>query len=168
MKYRIIAALLCLLLVGCSAKTDSVETSAPVEAASTQIANPWKDYASLVDAEAACGLTFPMPELVADNYVAESFRIMNGQLLEVRYRDGEFPVTIRMQAGEGQDLSGVYGEFENEQRFQVDGADIIGKYIDGGVVQLISKDGYSYSLYAPNHYWGDSNVEFLQYIYDAK
>ena len=51
---------------------------------------------------------------------------------------------------------------------QTDGAVIIEKYINGGVLQLISKDGYSYSLYAPNQYWGNSNVEFLQYFYNAK
>ena len=166
MKYRIIPLLLCLLLAGCSTK--SGEFSAPRTEAFTQIANPWKDYASLEEAEAACGLDFPMPETVADSYVAESFRVMNGQLLEVRYRDGEFPVTIRMQAGEGLDLSGVYGEPENEQTYETDGAVIIEKYINGGVLQLISKDGYSYSLYAPNQYWGDSNIEFLQYLYNAK
>ena len=168
MKYLIIPMLLFLLLAGCSAKTGPVESSAPAKEITTQLANPWKDYPSLEAAEAACGLTFPMPETIAGSYVAESFRVMNGQLLEVQYRDEEFPVTVRMQAGEGQDLSGVYGEFENVQTVEADGATITGMNIDGGVVQLISKDGYSYSLYAPNHYWGDSNVEFLQYLYDAK
>ena len=166
MKYRIIPLLLCLLLTGCSTKTAAF--SAPNAEAFTQIANPWKDYASLAEAEAACGLTFPIPETVAGSYVAEVFQVMNGELLEVRYRDGDFSVTVRMQAGEGLDLSGVYGESENEQSYETDGAVIIEKYINGGVLQLISKDGYSYSLYAPNQYWGDSNVEFLQYFYNAK
>ena len=166
MKYRIIPLLLCLLLAGCSTKSEAF--SAHSTDTFTQIANPWKDYASLAEAEAACGLTFPIPETVAGSYVAEVFQVMNGELLEVRYRDGDFSVTVRMQAGEGLDLSGVYGEFENIQTFEVDGATITGMYINGGVLQLISKDGYSYSLYAPNHYWGDSNVEFLQYIYNTK
>ena len=166
MKYRIIPLLLCLLLAGCG--STPVETPHTTSEAITQLANPWKDYASLAEAEAACGLTFPMPELVADNYIAESFRVMNGQLLEVRYRDGEYSVTARMQASEGQDLSGVYGDFENIHTYEFDGATITEMTINGGFLQLISKDGYSYSLYAPNHYLGDSNVEFLQYLYDAK
>ena len=166
MKYRIIPLLLCLLLAGCSTKSEAF--SAHSTDTFTQIANPWKDYASLAEAEAACGLTFPIPETVAGSYVAEVFRVMNGELLEVRYRDGDFSVTVRMQAGEGQDLSGVYGVSENEQSYETDGAVIIEKYINGGILQLISKDGYSYSLYAPNQYWGDSNREFLQYLYNAK
>ena len=166
MKYMIIPMLFCLLLVGCG--TAPVESSAPTMEITTQLANPWKDYPSLAEAEAACGLTFPMPALIGDNYAAESFRVMNGELLEVRYRDGDFSVIVRMQAGEGQDLSGIYGEFENIQTSVFDGATITSKDIDDGIVQLISKDGYSYSLYAPKHYVGDSNIEFLQYLYDAK
>ena len=164
----ILTLLLFLMMTGCSTGASSVEATAPETELSVQIVNPWADFPSLAEAENACGMDFPMPEIIADSYVAESFRVMNGQLLEVKYLDGEFPVTVRMQAGEGQDLSGVYGEFENVQTVEVDGATITSMTIEGGVVQLISKDGYSYSLYAPNHYWGDSNVEFLQYLYDAK
>ena len=166
MNYLII--LLCLLLAGCSNETTPVETATSTTEVSAQLANPWKDYSSLSEAEAACNLTFPMPEVIADSYIAESFRVMNGELLEVRYRDGDFSVTVRIQAGEGQDISGVYSESENEQTYEIDGAVICEKNIDGGILQLISKDGYSYSLYAPNHYWGDSNMEFLEYLYDAK
>ena len=168
MRTAMIVILLCLLLVGCSKETAPVETAPSATEISLQLANPWKSYDSLEGAEAASGLSFPMPETVADSYAAESFRVMNGQLLEVVYRYRELEVTVRMEAGEGQDLSGVYGEFENVQTVQIDGATITGMNIDGGVLQLISKDGYSYSLYAPHHYWGDSNVEFLQYIYNAK
>lgn len=167
MRKMMIMILVYLMMAGCSEKTVTAETTTATSEPVLQIGNPWLDYASLKEAEAASGLDFPMPETIADSYLAEVFRVMNGELLEVRYRDGEFPVTVRMQAGEGQDLSGVYGEVENEQTFQEDGAIIINRYIDGGIIQLISKDGYSYSLYAPNLYWGDSGIEFLQYIYDV-
>ena len=158
--------LICLMITACSEKAVLAETAAPTTEPTLQIGNPWKSYDTMEEAEAACGLDFPMPEMIANSYKAESFRVMNGQLLQVTYKDETFEVIVRMQAGEGQNLSGVYGEFENVQTFQEDGATIIVKNIDGGVLQLISKGGYSYSLYAPNHYWGDSNIEFLQYLYD--
>ena len=64
-----------------------------------------------------------------------------------------------------QDISGVYEEFENITTFETDTHTITNKKIkDGGILQLISKDGCSYSFYAPNHYWGDSNADFLAFL----
>ena len=163
MKKFLIIVLFCFLLAGCSADSMPAEVTNPSQPNLT-IGNPWKDYHSLQEAESASGLNFPLPEVIADAYIAESFRVMNGELLEVVYRDEEFKVTVRMKSGEEQDISGVYGEAENVRTSEVDGASITDMYINGGFLQLISKDGYSYSLYAPNHYWGDSNAEFLQYI----
>ena len=161
---KAILILLCLLLAGCASTEQPPETTAET-APILQLANPWKDYPSLEEAEAACGLDFPLEDVVADSYKAESYRVMNGQLMEVTYRDNTFEVTVRMQAGEKQDISGVYEEFENITTFETDTHTITNKKIkDGGILQLISKDGCSYSFYAPNHYWGDSNADFLAFL----
>ena len=164
MKQTMLILMICLLLAGCSSTAQVPETTEET-APMLQMGNPWKDYASLEEAEAACGLDFPLEDVVADSYKAETCRVMNGQLLEVTYRDDSFEVTVRMQAGEGQDLSGVYEEFENITTFETEAHTIINKKIkDGGILQLISKDGCSYSFYAPNHYWGDSNADFLAFL----
>ena len=164
MKKTMLIFMVCLLLAGCGSTAQSPETTeetAPV----LQMGNPWKDYASLEEAEAACGLDFPLEDVVANSYQAESYRVLNGELLEVTYRDATLEVTVRMQAGEGQDISGVYAEFENISTFETETYTITNKIIkDGGMVQLISKGGYSYSFYAPNHYWGDSNADFLAFL----
>jgi uncharacterized protein YceK len=165
MKQIMILVLLCLILAGCSRETVPVETTAATEASILQIGNPWKDYGSLEEAEAACGLDFPLNDVVADSYKAEAYRVMNGELLEVTYRDDIFEVTVRMQAGECLDLSGVYVEFENVSTTETETYTITDKQIkNGGILQLVSKDGYSYSFYAPNHYWGDSNADFLTFL----
>ena len=164
MKQTMLILMICLLLAGCSSTAQVPETTEET-APMLQMGNPWKDYASLEEAEAACGLDFPLEDVVADSYQAETYRVMNGELLEVTYRDDTFEVTVRMQAGEGQDLSGVYEEFENITTFETEAHTIINKKIkDGGILQLISKDGCSYSFYAPNHYWGDSNADFLAFL----
>ena len=164
MKKAIMILMVCLLLAGCSSAAQPAETTeetAPI----LQLANPWKDYPSLEEAEAACGLDFPLEDVVADSYKAESYRVMNDELLEVTYRDDTFEVTVRMRAGEDQDISGVYAEYKEIHTFEEESYTTIHKYIqDGGILQLISKDGYSYSFYAPNHYWGDSNADFLAFL----
>ena len=164
MKKGILMLMVCLLLAGCSSTAQIPETTEET-APMLQMGNPWKDYASLEEAEAACGLDFPLEDVVADSYQAETYRVMNGELLEVTYRDDSFEVTVRMQAGEGQDISGVYAEYKEIHTYEEESYTIILKYIqDGGILQLISKDGYSYSFYAPNHYWGDSNADFLAFL----
>lgn len=164
MKKTILILMFCLLLTGCSSTAQSPETTEET-APLLQMGNPWKDYASLEEAEAACGLDFPLEDVVADSYKAETCRVMNGQLLEVTYRDDSFEVTVRMQAGEGQDISGVYAEYKDIFTYEEETYTIVLKYIQGGgILQLISKNGYSYSFYAPNHYWGDSNADFLAFL----
>ena len=164
MKNALMILMVCLLLAGCGCAAQIPETTEET-APMLQLANPWKDYPSLEEAEAACGLDFPLEDVVADSYKAESYRVMNDELLEVTYRDDTFEVTVRMQAGEGQDLSGVYAEFENISTYETENHTLINKKIkDAGILQLISKDGYSYSFYAPNHYWGDSNADFLAFL----
>ena len=164
MKKALMILMVCLLVAGCGCAAQIPETSEET-APMLQLANPWKDYASLEEAEAACGLDFPLEDVVADSYKAESYRVMNDELLEVTYRDDTFEVTVRMQAGEGQDISGVYAEYKEIHTYEEESYTIILKYIqDGGILQLISKDGYSYSFYAPNHYWGDSNADFLTFL----
>ena len=156
--------MVCLLLAGCGSTAQIPETTEET-APMLQMGNPWKDYPSLEEAEAACGLDFPLEDVVAGSYKAESYRVMNRELLEVTYRDDSFEVTVRMKAGENDDISGVYEEFEKITTYEMDTHTIINKKIkDGGILQLISKDGCSYSFHAPNHYWGDSNADFLAFL----
>ena len=164
MRYYWILTVICLLLAGCHSTPQTAESTEPTTQ-TLMLGNPWRDYITLAEAEAACGLDFPLEETVASSYHAESFRVLNGELMEVTYRDDSFTVTVRMQAGEGQDLSGVYAEFENTVTFEEKTYTITHKNIEnGGLLTLISKDGFSYSFYAPNCYWGDSAADFLAFL----
>lgn len=164
MKRFCFLVLLCAaLLSACDSDPAPAETTIPTQ--QMQIANPWKAYASIAEAEAATGLTFPLPDVVAGSYTAESFRVLNDSLMEIIYLDNTFEIIVRMQAGEDLDLSGIYETFKSTETIEINGATVTVKTTEKGCLHLISKDGYSYSLYAPNHYWGDSNADFLSYIY---
>ena len=162
-KFTLIILMLSILLAGCSAAPEPTEAPAP----QLHIGNPWKSYESMAEAEAATGLDFPIPEEITDLYIAESFRVMNNSLIEVTYRDlsgGNSEVIVRMKAGEDDDISGVYEDPDTIETHQINGADVTVKLKGQSCLYLISKDGYSYSLYAPNRFLGESADAFLSYI----
>ena len=166
MKKRRIGIVLFLVLfvflAGCANQNPEPEPTAQTAA----IGNPWSQWASLEEAENAVGFSFGLPEVISDHYTAEAYRTLNNELLEVIYRDGDFEVRVRKQKGEGQDLSGDYNQYDTCTQFPF-GSGTLTNYHDSGsnaLKQLISLGGYSWSLTAPNGYWGDSNADFLNRI----
>ena len=161
MRNSLFLILLCLLLCGCGT-TAPTDTSAPTstEPENLMIGNPWVSYDSMEEAEEAVGFDFTLPETVAGSYQAESFRVMAGTLMEVMYRDDAFLVTVRQQPGEGQDISGDYRTYDSITVTETDKATITFKSNGTEWLHLISCNGYSYSMYAPNKFWGDSCNDF--------
>ena len=153
--------LLCLIFVGCGNR------NAPQEKSQTAaIGNPWSDWASMEEAEAAAGFPFGLPEVIAGSYKADAYRTLNGELIEVIYRDGDSEVRVRKQKGEGQDISGDYNPYDTCTETK-SGEAAIACYRNSGnnaLKQIISKGGYSWSLTAPDGCWGDSNADFLNAI----
>lgn len=111
-----------------------------------------------------CGrFTFGLPEVIADSYTAVTVRTLNNELIEVVYRDENFEVYVRKRKGEGQDISGDYNKYETRTEKNCNGATMITYHNSNhdAMKQLISYNGYSWSLVAPNGYWGDSNRDFV-------
>lgn len=152
----LLAALL--FLAGCAALEVPLQETEEIQPA--QLANPWVCYDTLTEAEAAAGFSLDMEQEI-ETFRAETFRVMNGQLLEVVYRDGDFAVTVRKQKGEGQDLSGVYETFEKETVYQTGNSWIISRVLGNTVLDLIDSSGFSWSVYAPEGYPGDHHAGFL-------
>lgn len=139
--------------------------SAP-ETNSVQMGNPWTTHSSLKEAEKAVGFPLGLPETVADTCRAEEFRDMNGELLEVVYIDGSRTVTLRKAKGTGQDISGDYTQYDTTQTESHYGIEVTIQYYRDGenasVLVLFSRDGFSYSLSAPDGFSGDSFDDFLR------
>ena len=168
MKKKISIILLCCMIsavfAGCGNQTAAQEQASQT----TMIGNPWSDWDSIEEAESAVGFSFELPETVADSYNAVSVRTLNNELIEVVYRDAEFEVCVRKQKGEGQDISGDYNEYETCTEASHNGGTITNYHSSNknAVKQLISYNGYSWSLVARNGCWGDSNWDFVSKIWE--
>ena len=130
------------------------------------IGNPWSDWASMEEAEAAAGFSFDLPEVIAGSYTASSFRTLNNELIEIIYRDSDYEICVRKQKGEGQDISGDYNQYDHCTEETFDGGTIFHYYnsSNNAVKQLISYKGYSWSLVAPDGYGDDFGWDFVSEI----
>lgn len=159
---KLVIMLLCVgvvaMLAGCGAEEQVKE---PV----TMIANPWSSWASIEEAEGKSGMVFGLPVTVA-GYTADEFSTMNGELIQIVYHSGDSEVCIRKQAGEGQDISGDYNVYENSEESRKNGAVItVDTNLEGEVTrQIISFDGYSWSVVAPGGIPTEVAQEFLDRI----
>ena len=162
MKKLIPALLICLILLSACAGEVSIDATEP--AGQMQLANPWKSYDSLTDAESASGLVFPIPENIPTGYAVESYRVMNSSLLEVTYLNGDTEITVRMKAGQDPDISGVYENFTETETFDQDGASIIRKQAEDCLVYLICSDSHSFSIYATSLTADAACQELISYI----
>ena len=130
------------------------------------IGNPWTQWTTIAEAEAAVGFSFGLPEVIADSYKAASISTMNKEMIQVIYRSGSSEVCIRKQSGEDQDISGDYNSYETCTETARNGAKITA-YRKGqtpAVKQLISCNGYSWSLVVDKGDLGDANQAFLNSI----
>lgn len=170
MKKLILMVLLCLafplLLIGCGKENTAAEETAQT----AQIGNPWKEWSTLKEAENAVAFSFGLPEVIAQRYTVSEVRTMLDELLEVRYRDGEYEVCVRKQKGEGQDLSGDYNQYDFVSERLEHGASVTTYHNSDNpaVKQIVSYQGYSWSVVAPNGYGEEADGIFLEYIWNTE
>ena len=146
-----------LMLTGCAApEQEPTETLVEI----VQLANPWADYETLAEAEAAAGVSLNMPETIA-TFQAEAFRVLNGELLEIIYRSGDYRVVVRKALGSGQDISGVIGEMEKQTVLVYGGRDIITQYYGDAVLDSIFSPEETVTIYASQGYPEQTRYDFL-------
>ena len=162
MRKLIPVILICLILL--SACAEETQKDATESVGQMQLANPWKSYDNLTDAENASGLAFPVPENIPQNYTVTSYSVMNASLLEVTYRNGETEITVRMQAGDNPDISGVYETFQQIETTNQKGASVTRKQAEDCLVYLVCQDSHSFSISATSLTADAACRELLSYI----
>ena len=157
-----LCVMISMVLVGCGKQNTAQETISQ----STAIANPWSDWDSVEEAEAAAGFAFGLSEVIADNFTAAVYRTMNDELMEVVYRHKDSEICVRKKAGEGQDISGDYNQYDTCTEEVIDNGTVVSYRNSGNnaVKLLVSYQGYSWSLVAPNGYGEDSDWDFVREI----
>lgn len=157
-KIFLFCLILSVLMCGCGRQKEQTQT--------VSIGNPWSDWETLAEAEAAVGFSFGLPTEIGDSCTAEAFRTMSGELLEVIYRSGDSQIRVRKQKGEGQDISGDYTQYDICTQETIGTATVTG-YRDSrsnAEKLLISCGGYSWSVTAPDGFHGACAADFVNRI----
>lgn len=115
----------------------------------TQIPNPWTEYASLAEAQAAAGFDLTLPALSAD-FTQSAFQVLPGEetILQVNFwtEDDARQLNIRKAPG-AQDISGDYNTYSVDETVSVDGVDVTVKgNEDGYHLAIWTANGYTYAI----------------------
>lgn len=178
---KILALLLTLIFAlslaacGSSAKTPE-ESAAPLESPEENVqpvgmANPWTEYASLEEAEAAAGFEFPQPKWDVA-YDSVTYRVMDG-IIEIIYAQDDGQVMTLRKGADETDISGDYNDYDFTSNFS--GA-ISGK-IQGVTneqgeqlckIATWVSDGHFYVIFVELSETTETMMETIQLISDAQ
>lgn len=175
-----IAGVLALALAGCG--SDKIVDENPD---GTQVANPFSEYDTMEQAEAAAGFSIDVPD-EALGYLNRTIRVLSDSsqpMIEVIYYPGSEEagqvsqdstgettkqVCIRKAAGTG-DVSGDYNDYANVRGIKgvVDGDAEVTVKGDGALDYLATweRDGYSYAVFASQ---GASELDLLSLASEVK
>ena len=123
-------------------RTVTVEKEVTVEQP-PQIANPWAEYASLDELNAALntaeGYKYSVVELTTAGYTATAYRYLaETNMAEIKYasKDGKTEVTVRTQPGDT-DISGITGGVKVEEYT-----------IDNSLVEIYTYEDITYAVWS--------------------
>lgn len=148
------------LLAGCAAEENTAAApavQAAAEKSSVTLANPFVDYSSLEEAEAAAGFSFSVPEKVTAGGVTSAVRkvqVMSGRMIQVIYEDSEgneLCMLRKQAAGDAaEDLTGDYTEyaFSNTMTAGSIEAEVRGESENRLHDAVWQRDGYDEALYS--------------------
>ncbi len=114
---------------------------------SAQIPNPWTEYKSVDEAKKAVNFEAPVPTKVTDGYKLDYISNLDGELLQIVYRNAEDKQISYRTAKGSEDISGDYNVYDTSEELQVGGNTVTVKGIGGKYYLAIWEDGESaYSL----------------------
>ena len=100
-----------LCLASCGQKTGGPEGTENNQ--TTEIANPFVDYASLEEAASSAGFRLNAPDAVG-GYSLRTIQVANEEMFQLIYANGSDTVTVRKIEGDA-DISGDYNAYSQER-----------------------------------------------------
>ena len=140
--FAVIMMLLTILpLAACGNKTDD-----STEPDIIGMPNPFTDFDTLAEAEKQTGFYITLPDAIGSSD-KRIYRVMNDEMLEVVYVNGEDETGRVRKARGSEDISGDYNEYAETETVSVGGIDVLLKG-DAELVKLAvwTNDGYAYSV----------------------
>lgn len=168
---KILAVTLVLMLVlaaGCAAQPKDAPETPPEQTAGVGMANPWTEYDSLEEAEAAAGFQFPQPKWDVD-YDAVTYRVMDG-IIEIIYAQDDGQVMTLRKGADETDISGDHNDYSfNETR---DGITVKGETNEQGDILCKTaawvSDGHFYVVFCELSETMETMTGIVQLISEAQ
>lgn len=115
-----------------------------------EVANPFVEYETMDEAQEAAGFTINVPDKVPEGYTLSTIRVIENDLADITYLNGENEITFRQAKG-SEDISGDYNEYSETNEVKVGDIQVTTKGNDGVVNVAVWTNGdYSYSIGANN------------------
>ncbi len=115
-----------------------------------ELPNPFVEYETMEEAEAAAGFTINVPDRVPEGYTLSAIRVIENELAELTYVNGEDEIAYRQGKG-SEDISGDYTEYSETNEVKVGDIQVTTKGNEGVVnVALWTNGDSTYSIGANN------------------
>ena len=155
-KITIISLALALSLTGCGSTEISAESTvssqealpqtSPKAESGVQLVNPFITCDTLEEAAKKAGFDFILPQPILADYKQEAIRVMQSEMIEVIYTNGDEDVCLRKAVGL-EDISGNYNTYETEKAIEIGGIEGTVKSSNEGVMTAVwTDDTHSFSL----------------------
>lgn len=125
-------------------KTETVNTI--TNEGTEQIPNPFIEYATLEEAEAAVGIKVTAPSKLPEGYTQKVIYAVDDYMVEVIYSKGENEICFRQAKGAG-DISGDYSEYSEVNTVTINGMEVTTKGNNSKVnVAIWTSGDYAFSI----------------------
>ncbi len=113
----------------------------------TQIPNPWTEYSSIAEAEAALSFRAKLPQTLPQNYQPDYIAVLSDNFLQVVYKNGNDEINYRT-AKETGDISGDYNVYQNKKTAKINGYEVSLRGNENVANATWADGDIAYSIYA--------------------